>query len=769
MHETEVGKQPDCQYYNRKTSVERDLEIQRIITACHEKLRPIIAMFLPNLDPKNNRQVEARINALKKRMAAAKGRPVEQALVQMQLAILEDLNKINKLTKISIPQENSSPLSYYSLAESAGGVTEKVSLIQEKKVIEQLGKLQQAKLSNLGDYIKQRNGFKLPIQAILKLPKKGKILEVQREVMALNFARILGLETTPANMVEHQGKPAVFVPFDDIRLLKEVATGKTMRARLFSTAKYQHYSTLNPVGAGVQAEGIIEDLGKHLGLFYLCSDTDAIGGYNQNKALKGNRLFVFDQVFMGQKKLGLDSRLSMQPITLFSRHTRHDQGRNRTLIEDSAMSEKFNALMNLKAQQDKLEQYCDQVVRFHVLEIQRLRRQHKEATTKKERVGLNAKIKEVDVLLRDGRAMRVEIHQRIRDIDRIMPKRGEGVAEEMLLPTLILEKLCNKPRLFTVAGRPYRNPWTQRHANRVLSIDKAPGSEEYVQIRFSGRVPDNIIAMLKKHGAESLIKISSSRLRIKASELHALRETSLFPEQEGFDTKKTYLDVRDLAVIQKQYGQGHRDRIIKQMHNYVQHMTRPHSLEEQLNYMKATEATLKCYVDGIGVKPPKDKGFGMHVLKKFHFDVQQRLQGMMVNPPVRLQEAFNAALTLDRVAEFNAVVAEAVRYDQLDHPVFLNFLQNCINAKNPNDHFSALALSKKMQEEANALRTALPRLMRPSAFKNLFNGGHTDTDTSSLTTAPAVEVQPMPSPLLDEPDDLSGNDSEWVPVTAPRK
>ena len=619
------------------------------------------------------------------------------------LNLLDDLNKLNQLQKMNIDGKT-----YYTLAESAGGVTEKVSLIDEATVLSKLATLNNSELStdsfNTNEVHKT---FKLSTNAILKLPKhgvidailkspnRGKVTEVQHESMALQMSRILGLTTTQSTLVNYNNKPALFVPFDNIRLLSDVATGKTMHAAL-SSKTYTHYSTLNPVGAGLQANPIIDDLGHSIGLFYLCSDTDAIGGYNQNKALKGNHLFVFDQVFSLDDKLGLDSRLSMQPTKWLTKHTRHDQGRNRMVIEDSSIDTKFKALMDLKGKRGELKDYCSQIINNHQQTLAMLQQE------KRQGKDVQADIKLTKTLLRDAKKVLVKLEQRLDKIDTIFPKIKGSLSNSasFLKPTLILEKVLNRPVLFASDGRPYRNPWTQRNPLRATNISE-DADPNFVRIRFNKSIPLDVLDLLRKKTGhdDSPTRSWFKTIRILKDDLMKLQENIYFPEHDkDFDpnAKTThYLDIDDLKLIKKGYQGRCNENVIDLIKYYNSSMLK-FTDENKLQCINAVESKL------IELKEKSDdKGFIQHILKKYHLDVQQKLQALMPEEqkPKNIDEAFKAALKLDQVSVFNQVVNQAIRHDKLNDRVFTDFLETCISqANNITDHASAIESSQDINK-----------------------------------------------------------------------
>ena len=70
--------------------------------------------------------------------AEAAGNQLLVGRAKNQLTLAEDLLKVNQLTALTIPSEHGAPPSIYcTLAEAAGGVTEKVSLVSLAKVTTQ--------------------------------------------------------------------------------------------------------------------------------------------------------------------------------------------------------------------------------------------------------------------------------------------------------------------------------------------------------------------------------------------------------------------------------------------------------------------------------------------------------------------------------------------------------------------------------------------------------------------------------------------------------
>jgi hypothetical protein len=716
----DINALPKDNYYSRPTSKPAvgDADLDQKIQGSRAKLYALTQTFpqATVFDPANTELVKARIASLNQQMKPLQDGTVQKAVLQKQLNILLDLNKVNQLERITIPQDNGAPLTYCTLAEAAGGVTEKVSLISLAKVKTQLGQLCARDNLTVDLYDTERGQYKLNTEAIIKLPKHGDIKEVQHEALALNISRMLGLNTTASTSVSYNGHPALFVPFDNIRLLSDFATGKTFTAGLgFSGKTYTHYSTINPVGDGLQADCFVDDFGTALGLLYLSSDTDAIGGYCQNKALQNCKaLFIFDQVIMDSDKFVLDSRLSLQPDQFFVKHLRHGKGRNRTLIEDSPMTTKYASLMQLKEDSGKILQYLSHVAWQHHNRGEAIKQQLKGQITKEARDQLTEELKDVQILEKDAETLKSKIQTRIKKIDEILPKVTGAVSVNEVRQVLILEKLLHNPVLFSDDGRPYKNPWTSRQDNPAQSVNDLNNGS--VEITFKNKVSPEMLAFIKRQGGgDSLTLTSPKVITVSKAHLNALSEGMLHPEHTvNLNANAHYLDAADLAQIKDAYTDGHRTRIISAIADYQAVMNnRARSTPDKMACLVKTEADLKAFI-----QTAKDKGFGLHVLKKFHFDEQQRLQTLMNQAliPANLNQAFAAALKLDRVSEFNEVVREAITHNKLTDAQFTGFLTLCIQKEAlATNHSSAqresLALSQEVQRVMAQLKLPVAPLI----------------------------------------------------------
>lgn len=671
---------PKDDYYARPTAMPSSLDedLNQLIESSKEHLYALLnTPEQPSeFDVKDTESVAATIVTLNEIIANTK-EALQKKRMHDLLNVLLDLNKINQLKPIVIRQNDGSSLNYCVLAEAIEGVTQKISLISVSQIQEQLGHLNAQSALTMERYNKERAHYQLNTDAIIKLPKHGNIIEVQHEAMALNISRMLNLDTTASTTIVHKGQPALFIPFATIRLLREFAKGKTFKAALGLTGKtYTHYSTIKPVGSGIEADHFTDDFGNALALLYLCSDPDAIGGYCQNKALRNSKsLFIFDQVFMDGDKFLLDSRLCLQPNQFLMQYTRHGLGRNKTLIEDSSMINKFDSIMRLKAQAGKLAQYASHVAFLHHKRAEAIKKELMSFINEEFYEKRNKELDEIERLEKDAELIKSKIQERINQIDEVLPKTKGTISSSEMCQCLIFEKLLHNPVLYSDDGRPYKNPWTEKHTNPIQSINEL--TQDTVQIHFKHKISLDMVQFIKHHGDGDSLSISTPKsICISKEQLHTLKESMLYPEYHMYlDPNVDYLASTDLIQMKKAYGNEYQEELIRIIDLYHIEMRKENTIPTKLACIAKTESAIKnC------VHHAKNKGFGMHLLKKFYFDAQQQLQ-QLINPalmPIYLNQAFTAALKLDRVSEFNTVIKEALYQNKLTDVRFINFLNTCI-------------------------------------------------------------------------------------------
>lgn len=712
---------PNEDYYARSARIisEQDPDLNDLIENCRTKLYDLIQTFAnaTAFDPLNSSQITQQIVQLQEEINLLDNHS-EKEKIQKKLTLVQDLKKINELKQISIPQYDGSTLIFCTLAEDIGGATEKIPLVSLESVKKQLGNLY-GRSGNLhiDDYYAEREQYMLCTQAIIKLPKHGSVKEVQHEAMALNISRLLGLDTTATITIAYNGHPALFIPFSDIRLLTEFTSGKTFTS-WFGGKIYSHYSTIKPIGEGIEADRFINDFGNALGLLYLCSDTDAIGGNCQNKALKdGKSLFVFDQSLMDTDKFILDSRLCLIPVEFLRKYTRHGIGRNRTLIEDSSLSTKFESLMQLKNLKDKLIQYAAHVAWQHHQKVTKIQKKLTKPLSEEKYNQLLTQLSDLLTLEKDAELLKRKIKERLASLDNLLPQTSGKVGPLEVKQALIFEKLVHNPTLFSDDGRPYKNPWTYRQLNAVKNVDDL--SNGCVQLSFEDRIPTAMVEFIKRRSQSDSITLTSAKtITINIEQLKALNENLLHPEHQLIlEPSTNYLDILDLTLIKEAYGVGNRSKVLHAITSYRAQMDNETiSADEKIDYMAQTENQLKTYIDSA-----YNKGFCKHMLKKFYFDVQQQLQKLMpaFKIPAQLNEAFIAALQLDKVSEFNTVVMEAVKQDKMNDSKFIRFLDERIQRiKSATNYIEAQQESSRLSK---AVEKTIQKLRTPTFFNVLLS------------------------------------------------
>jgi hypothetical protein len=712
-----VEKLPDSNYTSRKTGAENDNKFMELKATAIQTLITLAETEIPDLKLQQDDDLE---NAIKNYeiLIANESDLTSKNRLENELVLLKDLNKLFKLTIINIPKENGNPDYFCILDDAAGGVTEKLSLIELNEVNKQLQNILENKIINLTSYCSNRDNFKLSTQAILKLPKHGSIIEVQREAIALNISRILGFNTTKSTMVEHEGKAALFVPFDKIQLLKEVAKGEEKIAILpssFSFAglkkigeKYLHYSTIVPVGNQLNSDQILNDFGHVMAFSYLCNDTDFIGMENQNKAIKGCDLYIFDQVIMTSEKMELDSRLNLIPVGV-GKHSRHNQGRNRSLIEDSSFDSKFNSIVNLLKTKDEINLMLDKVYFGHSSKIAEIQTAipHVKISTKLQ--PLQNQLENLKLLQNDVLSLKNTVNDRLKNIFKNLPSVNGNAMNSAIFSTyqdlikhsLMLEKLVNKPVLFANDGRPYKHPWTYRNTNKITAIEEKNGK---VYLSFEDLKASDLIATLKQLN----VKLNTCKwdednkiLSIPSTELLTIHENNFFPEHSTFNANENYL--RNFTDLCSAYPEKNRKLYEEAIVNYQVDLYSAKNPEDQL---KAIDKIL--YNIYFNLTHADNPGLEKHMELKVQMDVQQHLRKLIPEFNAEIALAFEAAISLDRVKDFNYVLLSYASNPQQNKELFQGYLKDCIeHADKATDYNQAKIESQALQNESFSLYNKL--------------------------------------------------------------
>lgn len=619
----------------------------------------------------------------------------------LQDLLKEDIQLIETLERVCIRKNDGSLLEYCIFGKKVGGVTPKHALISLNQVKTQLRNLSFVKEVTLDTYTQNSYDFKLPIEGIIKFPKKDGPIETQREAIALNISRLLELDTTAFMTITHENQSALLIHFEEIRLLSDFSAGLEIKANyginFFNyspdSLSYTHYSTINPLGEGIQPNYYIEDFGYALNLIYLCSDPDAIGGHCQNKGLKNNKsLFIFDQSIDSQDNFSIDARLCIHPCSI-RRHSRHYQGRNRTLFDDSSFDEKFKSLVMLQQKKRLLVEYMD-----ILLAQLNQRKGYDDPSTLK-------------ILIKDAEAIKEALIKRIDSIATIFPKTTVQMSLKELKQLLILEKLIDYPVLFNTIceGRPFRYPWT---VEKKSSIELVTVKGETLLIKFKNPLPADIIEAIKGYGGcNSLILLENNLfLSIERKELALLHEGLLLPEYSNIlNPNINYLASPDLKLLQKIYNCNAYPNALNVINQYCLSLKDGRISDRQdIKRIQHTREKLNEIIQN--AKTYEEKAFSKHLLKKFHFDTQVKLQKFVTDYPYleELNMAFSAALKLDRVSVFNHLLETALLKQGIKDPRFFKFLNECVElAFTAQDHSQALYNSKMLLEKAEKLGEAL--------------------------------------------------------------
>jgi hypothetical protein len=596
---------------------------------------------------------------------------------QTMQKLQEEYRKICSLEPMKIDGKKD----YFSINASAGGVTAKVSLVEKDATVKRLASI--ADCQNLEDYKTiQNNTFQLA--GIIKLPKHGDILEVQREAIALAIARKLKLGNaivTDSTMVNYNNEPALFVPFGKITSLKEIAEGEKQKQDLGLTGKtYQHYSTLNPVGEGIQPNTIVEDFGNTIAYFYLCGDPDAIGKDNQNKAItkgdKPNQLYLFDQVVMPKTRMKIDSRLKIQP-TGFLRHSRHFQFRNRSLIEDNDFEARFNSLSKLQHKRKAINDLMDDIIDGYNVTINNINPHWYQVLSADDR----KTFKQLKALKKDAQKLKKVLNQRIDALDKVLPKLNVPVnrfdknqkedkktINEIKKGSVILETLLNKPTLYSNEGRPYRTPYTYRNKLSIKNIKI--DNEDVATIEFNGKIDKTWLSHIREcHGSRDAMKIDLKRngrsIKIPVDKLKDIQFKKVFPElsnKTDYDgvLDKDVLDINSLTQLKKCYEKdGVNDKGVDIVKQFTTNYDNAVTNQEKITCLKSARENLVNLK-----KATTNTGFINHVLRRFDLVAQNKLYDLLPDKNLKdkIGEAFDEAVKLDQVGIFHEVCQKAIAF-----------------------------------------------------------------------------------------------------------
>ena len=722
---------PNANYTSRKTMLlpgTHDNELNELKKAAIQVLTTTLKICLPNIELQGKADLGNEIDRHRGLYAKETNEP-RKASLKTELGLLKNIHKITRLEIIDIPNESAEPCLYCTVAESVGGVTEKISLMPLTSVKEKLRNIVKKTRLDLNDYIACMADYDVVPQGILKLPKHGYTVEVQREAIALNIARILGFTTTKSTMVQHNGKAALFIPFDTIQLISEFAKGESQKILIPSAfsleafskigGSYLNHSTIVPVGNQLHADMMLDDFGHFLAFAYLCNDTDFIGGDNQNKGiLSGKELYIFDQVVMSDEKMELDTRLGLMPVGA-GKYSRHNQGRNKSIVEDSSLAIKLDSIASLLANRDNISVMIHHIILAHqakrrsiFAEIDQLNSitavLSSEQETQLER--LHEQQDALELLENDAFLIREVLCARMQSIFKHFPSINEQLMspavflanKDLLMQCLLFEKMLNKPVLFADDGRPYKHPWTERHTVSIRAI-KVQG--ELVSLGIDAFEIRQLMFVLNLCGIPpDSCRVVTGNISMPLLELNKVKERKLFPEYGGFNSKTDYLKVCHLAYPEGVYTKEMQAKALHILNEYQSQLAQTQSPKDKITIMKvALHALQKMYAQ------ENNKGFYKHLEIKLQYDVCQNLLKLipLLCPDsstiaAHMLQALDAAIKLDRVNDLIQVLfAFACNPLEQNRVVLMNYLCDCIeNGVLATDYNLAKMNSNKLEKQS---------------------------------------------------------------------
>ncbi|KTD10695.1 coiled-coil protein [Legionella gratiana] len=535
--------------------------------------------------------------------------------------IQAQLDKINSLKLVIIPTQEGNKR-YYSIADTAGGVTQKTCLIDEDTLKNNLEKLAQAQ--NIDDVMQN----KIRMNAILKHPKatlldrlmntgEGDDTEVQREAIGLKIARLLGFSNvTDCTMVYHDtgnGRhPCLFVPFGDMKLMTEFIEDKrSMHGRL----KKKYFDS-------------VEDFGQYSAYFMLSGDPDFIGKKGGNKGLTGTdpkKMYFFDQVFMATNNFGLDRAFNLIPTNFLSNLpnfiSRHFMGRNKSVVNDSSFEEKIQGAIGILQKKEDIKNMFKEIAKANS-------EMPDDPTVKK--------------LQKDTKECRKSFNDRIRSIEKLFPpikingsskqvgdlvKAKDDDNLKLLKKSMLVTQLINKPKLYDKSGKPYRAPFFTNPSTYVKHVSIS-GDQVTISFdrRFGSPLSESKKAILRQQG----FKISpDGKSAITSKEnLLKLNEHSYFKEQENeIDPKHNYIQPEKMKALANIYNES--DRGVQILISSLRDLDKP--------------TALKNVLKNWGQLPFKNKGFAAHVQQCFLYEAMKVLLNQNPEKEEELKSGFQLA------------------------------------------------------------------------------------------------------------------------------
>lgn len=587
-------------------AIERELESSThgLIQKVMEKMSAAYQGLLTNVACRENLPdsltslTVVELSSLSKRLAESKSDERYLASVMKDYCHLKQLTG-HVFTINTIDEEG---VEYVELDEVIGGVTKKIGLCELKSLREQLAEIDTKDVVSL-KVAYQMNGSLLAIgcQAMFKYPKKDDIKELLREALALNLSRTLGLETTRFQVVEVQGKPSLFIPFDKITLLSQLASGEIKKADFgFSGKEYQEHSLMNPLAEGIFPEHVTDDFGKAFALFFLCNDPDFIGGELQNKAMLNNGLYVFDLLFKESTYLQADADFHLNPNGALAALSRHTCGRNRLLINDSDHTTKLRSVRRVL--QLHKRGFFSQIFAKARDDIQQ---------------GYIAT--EVDVLMGCMDKLEATLGKRIEQLKLLASpvELDKGLAAFNSKRKLFLYAI-NAGCWYNDDGKPYRYPFVEKS---VVSSERfGLESNDNVVLYLDGLTEERRVFIRRRCKAAGITcELNDNTIRMKKAELETFELEEFYPEfNQAVSLRARYLVEADWVYFQKQYAASeHHQQMLDIMKGFCQDRTTadvPVRVKLTIDNIVAIDELIKRY--GLD-------GFSAHLRRQLLLDTLQ--------------------------------------------------------------------------------------------------------------------------------------------------
>lgn len=700
---------------------------------------------------------------------------------------------------------------YYKVVGSIGGVTEKISLISEHAFEDSLNGFLEMPIQDLPN-------VKFPTQAMIKKPKLNtmktvlsrkevaEVTEVQREYIALSISKILGLKTSLFEFVYLEDSiPCLMITFDNITELTNYIVP--------NRSGTDKQSTIRPLGEGVFPVQAIDDFGSFFMLAFIAQDPDTMGKSGQNKALfEDQQFFMLDHVVMGTEYFDVSSNLTLSP-KLTSQLSRHTQGRNYSLINDSALELRLQSVLAMREKQSEIETLFEEIIRQHEQRIDRLRTIN---DGPHEKARIVQKIKDLESLIEDAKQLRDRVRSRIQAIDKVLPKlnlRSGDSTVDLLNQTLQLQLLLNNPHLYTASGNPYRNLFTEEKTLlRVIEVNELTDGK--FELVFNKPI-DKLKQIELEHifGFDVYINhirpertqreydiIDGNRLIMTKSLLKRLNQDELFAERQEVlaGTAIEYISSNKLSYLARCYGMKElKPDISQSVNQFMDAMSKlrlnlqmmglrnqPKAFDSPIlkrnNVMTHFNGLLESYRDvkkqALDSPRGSSKALLMHLRRCMVYQIHTmmtEIYDQVIRPIVvdnhsldsqLFHQAFNIACKFDRVDAFQFACSEFIlHYKALEaaqerrdlHRTFTSFISGVVERGDVKGYADAKATSQSIHKLSEAF---IAENISPKDFNkvSLCKARDSFFSQTGSSLAEAQSKEPRSNPLPTPPASPKG-------------